>query len=668
MKIIKKITFFLLIICLVGCVEFFPTITPTTPTNSETILETNYLRDSENVTVTHNDYYYAFKPESYDTGIILLPDENIKPESYAMLMHQLADKGFATFILKNFQTNEKYNSDVIIKKYDNISNWYIGGHGESGPLIATYLEDNYWDYDGVFFLSSYSPIKLTKKGLKILSVYGENDLILNKNTYRENLPNFGNEYLERIIRGGNYSNFADIKTLDGDGNATISLENQVSITMNYILEMIASPDIEIPIIRKTTITYEESIETFVNPDRGFYNHAYIPCTQDGVGSVKEELLFRNSLIHLRIDLSEFSSKYNGYKDLELTDRMLESLDALFQQINDSGACVIVRFAYDNQYAGNVDMEPKIAIIQKHIEQLTPIINKHKNMISALECGLIGPWGEMHSSEMANQSVYNIIFKKYLSCLDEDINFLVRRPEFIYKYYGLTLDTLHKFDYENNRIACFNDGYLGSSSDLGTFKDREKEIAFLEKINENNPYGGEVTVPGSKYNQLSWACDEMFRTGLSYLNINWNDEVIARWQATEYKLDDPLYEGQTEFTYITNHLGYRYVCKNLRYSISDTFDFELNLKNVGFGELYKTKKCFVILKNSQNEYVFEYEYNKELKIEKSIEIDKIKSGEYNFYLVLADEFDGHAIRGIRFANTDMYDENLQANLLAKIKIE
>ena len=36
------------------------------------------------------------------------------------------------------------------------------------------------------------------------------------------------------------------------------------------------------------------------------------------------------------------------------------------------------------------------------------------MISALECGLIGPWGEMHSSEMANQSVYNIIFKKYLS--------------------------------------------------------------------------------------------------------------------------------------------------------------------------------------------------------------------------------------------------------------
>ena len=49
MKIIKKITFFLLIICLVGCAEFFPTITPTTPTNSETILETNYLPASSDI-------------------------------------------------------------------------------------------------------------------------------------------------------------------------------------------------------------------------------------------------------------------------------------------------------------------------------------------------------------------------------------------------------------------------------------------------------------------------------------------------------------------------------------------------------------------------------------------------------------------------------------------
>ena len=237
------------------------------------------------------------------------------------------------------------------------------------------------------------------------------------------------------------------------------------------------------------------------------------------------------------------------------------------------------------------------MIITHIEQFTPIINKYKHVVSALECGLVGPWGEMHSSELDNQSAFNSIFSKYLKCLDEDVILLVRRPEMIYQYYGYTLDNLDDFTGKNCRIGCYNDGYLGSKTDLGTFHDREKEIAFLERINHNKPYGGEVTIPKSSYNRLSWACEEMFRTNLTYLNLHWNDQVVERWQNTTYTLDDPLYQGQTEFKYIANHMGYRFVCDELEYSVSNKLKINLEMRNVGFGELYKHKTGYVILKNS-----------------------------------------------------------------------
>lgn len=418
----------------------------------------------------------------------------------------------------------------------------------------------------------------------------------------------------------------------------------------------------------TTITYEESSESFLNPDIGFYDGIYITATADGNYTIPTyylKELYENNLVHLRINIGQFSYKVNGVKDIELTTEMLTTLDNIFKTVDQSGASAIVRFAYT--YEDEKDMEPNIDMILKHIEQLSPIINKYKNLITAVECGLIGPWGEMHSSAIATQEVYNLILDQYLTNLDNDVKLLVRRPEMIYKYYGLTIKTLYKFDYENNRLACYNDGYLGSSTDLGTFVNRELEITFLEKINQTNPYGGEVTVPDSDYNQLSWACDEMFKTNLSYLNIAWNDKVIQRWQETNYTLDDPLYQGLTEFNYVENHLGYRLVCEELNYKVTDTLRFNLNIKNVGFGELTKTKKAFVILVKDNSKYIYEFEYNNELNIYYNINISNLEKGNYELYFVLADDFTSSSVRGIRFANTNMYNEELKANKLATITI-
>ena len=93
-----------------------------------------------------------------------------------------------------------------------------------------------------------------------------------------------------------------------------------------------------------------------------------------------------------------------------------------------------------------------------------------------------------------------------------------------------------------------------------------------------------------------------------------------------------------------------------------------MKNVGFGELFKSKKGFVILKNKQNQYVFEFEYNNELLIQQSFDLSEVIKGDYELYFVLADSFTTSAIRGIRFANINMYNEELNASKMTNISIK
>lgn len=420
------------------------------------------------------------------------------------------------------------------------------------------------------------------------------------------------------------------------------------------------------------IKYEESTDSFSNPDIGFYTPLYYSVTTEGISNInKYDYCFKyNSLLHLRIDLSSFSSCSNNTLDLELTDKALSDLDILFNNIDNASSCAIVRFAYD-KFEGVKDLEPSIDMIENHIKSLCQLFNKYSSCITALECGFIGPWGEMHSSDIANQDTYNRLISTYLNNTTST-PILLRRPKFIYEYYGYTLDNLDTYNEPNNRLGVYNDGYLGSSTDLGTYDDRQKETNWLSKINKSsslNYYGGEVTIPTSEYNILNNAQDEMFKLGLSYLNSSWNDEVINRWKNTKYTGSDKLYKKLSEYDYINNHLGYRLVCNELQYSISsNVIDLKLSISNVGFGNLIRNKKLYLLITDLDNniikkEEISEYDlYNFKYKLN----LDTLSTNsEYKLYISLCDDYTNNPIRSIRFAN-DIWNDDLKSNLLLDFK--
>ncbi|MDE6407936.1 MAG: DUF4832 domain-containing protein, partial [Anaeroplasmataceae bacterium] len=614
------------------------------------------LKSNEIVEVSHEKNYYVFKPEVYDTGIIFYPGGKVDAKAYAPLLKSLAREGILCILCEMPFRLAVLNSnaaDGIQEKFE-VEHWYMAGHSLGGSMAASYIAKHSKEYDGLILLAAYSTVDLSDTDLKVLSIYGEYDRVLNRKKYEESLSKLPNHYNEYVIRGGCHAFFGSYGAQKGDGTPTITNEQQIEETVSFILENMGSNEM---------ITYKESIDEFSNPDCGFYEPVYIKCKTDSVSDVSKNYLKYNALLHLRIDVSAFSGKVNGSKDMEFTSAMLAGLDEVFHKMDEASCSVIVRFAYDPGFNGSKDIEPEIAMMVKHIESLQSLFVKYEKMITAVECGLVGPWGEMHTSKIANQETYNKLIDAYLKVLPKTLKLLLRRPKFLYSYYGYTLSTLDQFNIPNCRLGVYNDGYLGSGNDLGTYDNREVEVAWLSKINETTSYGGEVTVPGSSYNQLNNAVEEMYKLHLSYLNLLWNDQVVKRWQDNKYTGSDPLYKKSTEFSYIKNHLGYRFVLENLIYKDDgNKMSFKLNVINVGFGNLLKNKNAYIVFQSKEHTYHFEFESVDMSHLNFEVSKKNIASGEYKIYFILADDFKDGGIRSIRFANEAIWDDTLKGNVL------
>lgn len=411
---------------------------------------------------------------------------------------------------------------------------------------------------------------------------------------------------------------------------------------------------------------EEDTMYIDNPDQGFYSPVYIQV-KDDFKDKDYVINDKTRLYHLRMDLSAFSQKFNNQEDMLLRDKDLNNIDAMMSKYLKKEKNVIIRFAYDHNYEGKKDQEPSISMMEAHIKQLAPILNKYENCITAIEAGMIGPWGEMHSSACANKETINKIIDVYLKNVD-NIPILVRTPKMIYNYLGIALDDISSYKIKEDNIAyrlgIFNDGYLGSSSDLGTYTNRELETKWLANQTSHLPYGGEVVVPNSSLHDIDKCVLEMKLMNLSYLNQAWNDEVIKKWKSTTYDQkcgDDINYYGISAYDYINAHLGYRFVLKKSTLSYNATSDIKVNLEieNKGFGNLLRNKKIEAyVLYDDEN--LEKYEINHKTKSLEKLEFTIPNIGSKGkIYLSIKNDDDTYPIR---LANKEIYNENLKANLI------
>lgn len=462
-------------------------------------------------------------------------------------------------------------------------------------------------------------------------------------------------------------------------------------------------------VKEQNLDYSDSLDTLSNPERGFYEPYTLHLKPEGSAPVKRN----DNLIHLRVDLSAFSDNALLDKDnqvygqsMPLTEDALSVLQETFEYIREKGHSVIVRTCYDPWYNGNSNYEPDQDIIIGHLQQLGKIYTQYKDVIAYVELGTYGPWGEMHTSKCCTTDNVNDALNALLEATPEDIKIGVRTPNYIAGWLGIKNNNT-EFDVESDafkaavaakgavayRVGMFNDGYLGSGSDLGTYSSisRTNGVAWLNEFAQYTLYGGEVvadaTGSGSvigPYNSINYISVEGFQTHTSYLNIRWNNNVIAAWKEQVYQKEGDEYDGQTGFKYIEDHLGYRLVLRDSQLTDAvpgGNLSLYLQIENVGFANIVNSKKASIILQNESGE-IYEIaclgiDPNKIVSgqnnnLETAVSLpENITLGTWNAYLRFSkygDYTTDNNYQCIRFANDEEYwDEIVGANYIGVVNI-
>ena len=374
-------------------------------------------------------------------------------------------------------------------------------------------------------------------------------------------------------------------------------------------------------LKQQQLSYSDALLSLNNnTGRGFYR----TCALHLKPAENKPANTWGDLVHLRVDISEFSE--NAVLSVEgpdtlwgvsqpLTQDALDALDQTFAGIRKRGKMVVVRVCYDPWYNGKTNTEPgDQRLILSHLRQLAPVYNKNADVILAIELGMYGPWGEMHSSQIGTNANIAGALQTLLAYTSPEIKVLVRRPDIIATWLGLSKkefvvetplfkaaaaakgDTMF-------RAGMFNDGYLGSSSDLGTVDGsltREMMVNWLQNYSKNTPYGGELVANYNgdhPINTPSYLSFEGFKTHTSYLNYEWHQPTILAMKDSVMTGVDAEYEGVSGYKYLEDHLGYRFVLRNSL--MSDTvydrkLDMEITIQNVGFAGMSGNRKASLIL--------------------------------------------------------------------------
>ncbi len=188
-----------------------------------------------------NDGNIVLKPGKADVGLIFYPGGKVEHTAYVPLLQACAGQGILCVIVEmpfNLAVFDINGADGIREQYPEIDRWYIGGHSLGGSMAAAYLEDNAKDFDGLILLGSYSTADLSETELDILSVYGSEDRVLNKEKYDENRDNLPDDFYEIVIDGGCHAYFGMYGEQDGDGIATVTNEEQIAVTAAAISDLV----------------------------------------------------------------------------------------------------------------------------------------------------------------------------------------------------------------------------------------------------------------------------------------------------------------------------------------------------------------------------------------------------------------------------------------------
>lgn len=459
-------------------------------------------------------------------------------------------------------------------------------------------------------------------------------------------------------------------------------------------------------LKDSGMDYTESTETIGNPGMGYTTTFWYYC-KPGETNVKSP---QGNVVLMFIDIGAFSCGVNGTTtedeegnkvytegtDYDLDSMFFEALQGTFENCRRNGSTIALRFRYD----GNGKTNPEPASFEQllhHIDQIkeSGILEDYKDILMFVESGFVGAYGEQWGGKYTSLEHKAQLLDAMLDLVPDDIPVTVRTPNIFAKWAGITTAEMADWVSEPGskaaRVGMYNDGYMGSDSDLGTYSNRPVETAWLGKQTVATYYGGEFS------GNLEWAkkydtyypenaIPEMYATHLSYINGNIYQLYKDYTFGAEYdvpNVDNSAYYGETVFKFIRDHLGYRFTVRDCDLSASvaqgGSFDIEFSVENTGFANPIRPQNAELILEKDGIYITAETDIDSRLwrscttsEEKLSVKIPaSLEAGEWNVYLRLSvgeqDIPEGN-FRTVQFTNHNVWNATLGANRMGSIQVK
>jgi len=338
----------------------------------------------------------------------------------------------------------------------------------------------------------------------------------------------------------------------------------------------------------------------------------------------------------------------GGADIPIDGQTLGAWRATLANVRANGALVTPRFAYD--YDGVSGCEPQFDTVLAHIRQIAGVLNEYADVVVSVECGIIGHFGEMHSSKYANIEYTPRVVREWLDALDPRIRLQVRAPSHLFQLFRTeVLGSTASVDGETllarlpeldgwERIGLYNDGYLGTCADYGTFTDGITSFATGNGVNNftraqgmrwlsgrrDIPYGGEIATLRTDEQEQTWPpfvhdnynqVKEWYDSHLSYLRGTPESMRVVR-KLKEYSFAEEgcafdgmpslsEWNGRNLLEFMRAHMGYRLVLRSSRLSDAaapgGTLQLAFDVENTGFGDLFLPTRTEVLLQAADDRF-------------------------------------------------------------------
>ena len=103
-------------------------------------------------------------------------------------------------------------------------------------MAANYTAKHDKQFTGLVLLAAYATKDISDADFPVVALYGENDKVLNRETFEKDKTNLPKNSVIHEIPGGNHALFGSYGAQDGDGKATISGQEQQKETVDVIIE------------------------------------------------------------------------------------------------------------------------------------------------------------------------------------------------------------------------------------------------------------------------------------------------------------------------------------------------------------------------------------------------------------------------------------------------